>query len=74
MTKSEGKLRKLIRKRVPIVSWLPKYNTDTFVADMIAGVTVGLTVMPQALAYAALAGLQPQVCSSLQLIYPLSKL
>ncbi|CAA9999128.1 unnamed protein product [Nesidiocoris tenuis] len=60
MTKSEGKLRRLIRKRVPMLSWLPSYNADTAVADLIAGVTVGLTVMPQALAYAALAGLQPQ--------------
>ncbi|XP_014288462.1 sodium-independent sulfate anion transporter isoform X2 [Halyomorpha halys] len=49
-----------IEKRIPIVSWLPKYNTEDLVADLIAGVTVGLTVMPQALAYAALAGLEPQ--------------
>lgn len=28
---------------------------------MIAGFTVGLTVMPQALAYATIAGLEPQV-------------
>ncbi|CAH1391159.1 unnamed protein product [Nezara viridula] len=50
-----------IEKRIPITSWLPKYNTEDLVADIIAGVTVGLTVMPQALAYAALAGLEPQV-------------
>ncbi|CAH1391158.1 unnamed protein product [Nezara viridula] len=49
-----------IEKRIPITSWLPKYNTEDLVADIIAGVTVGLTVMPQALAYAALAGLEPQ--------------
>lgn len=49
-----------VEKRIPIVSWLPKYNTEDLVADIIAGVTVGLTVMPQALAYAALAGLEPQ--------------
>ncbi|KAF6201239.1 hypothetical protein GE061_005686 [Apolygus lucorum] len=50
----------MVRNRVPILNWLPKYNTDIAVADLIAGVTVGLTVMPQALAYAALAGLPPQ--------------
>uniref|UniRef100_A0A2M4CBI8 Putative secreted protein n=1 Tax=Anopheles marajoara TaxID=58244 RepID=A0A2M4CBI8_9DIPT len=31
------------------------------VADLIAGITVGLTVLPQGLAYATLAGLEPQV-------------
>lgn len=31
-----------------------------FAADLIAGITVGLTVLPQGLAYATLAGLEPQ--------------
>lgn len=52
---------KLLKKRIPIVSWLPKYDADQAVSDLIAGVTVGLTVMPQGLAYATLAGLEPQV-------------
>lgn len=52
---------KLFKKRVPIVSWLPKYDADQAVSDLVAGVTVGLTVMPQGLAYATLAGLEPQV-------------
>lgn len=52
---------KLFKKRLPIVSWLPKYDTDQAVSDLIAGVTVGLTVIPQGLAYATLAGLEPQV-------------
>lgn len=56
-----GQLSKFIRKRIPIVEWLPKYNSEKFLNDMIAGVTVGLTVMPQGLAYATLAGLAPQV-------------
>jgi len=51
---------KLFKKRVPIISWLPKYDADQAVSDLIAGVTVGLTVMPQGLAYATLAGLEPQ--------------
>ncbi|XP_034194083.1 sodium-independent sulfate anion transporter [Osmia lignaria lignaria] len=55
-----GQLSKFIRKRIPIVEWLPKYNSEKFLNDMIAGVTVGLTVMPQGLAYATLAGLAPQ--------------
>lgn len=52
---------KLVRERVPIVRWLPTYSSNDFISDLIAGVTVGLTVMPQGLAYATLAGLEPQV-------------
>ncbi|CAG5136681.1 unnamed protein product, partial [Candidula unifasciata] len=44
----------------PIVTWLPKYNFDTLQADFIAGLTVGLTVIPQGLAYAQVANLPPQ--------------
>ncbi|XP_057324323.1 sodium-independent sulfate anion transporter-like [Microplitis mediator] len=54
------KLKKLLLKRVPILSWLPKYDSEKAISDAIAGITVGLTVMPQGLAYATLAGLEPQ--------------
>ena len=50
-----------LKKRLPIIEWLPKYNLAKLVADAIAGLTVGLTVIPQGLAYAALAGLELQV-------------
>lgn len=52
--------RRFLNRRVRITEWLPEYNQEKFVCDLIAGVTVGLTVMPQALAYATLAGLEPQ--------------
>lgn len=52
---------RLLQKRIPILGWMPFYDKEKFIADLIAGVTVGLTVMPQSLAYATLAGLQPQV-------------
>ncbi|XP_050345904.1 sodium-independent sulfate anion transporter-like [Nymphalis io] len=51
---------RLMHKRLPIIQWLPEYNSEKALADFIAGVTVGLTVIPQALAYATLAGLPPQ--------------
>lgn len=47
--------------RVPILQWLPKYSTNDFAADLIAGVTIGITVIPQALAYATIGGLPPEV-------------
>ncbi|GFO31479.1 sodium-independent sulfate anion transporter [Plakobranchus ocellatus] len=46
--------------KLPIVSWLPKYRCQTFQSDLIAGLTVGLTVIPQGLAYAQVAGLSPE--------------
>ncbi|XP_046733752.1 sodium-independent sulfate anion transporter-like [Diprion similis] len=55
-----GCLMKMAKKRAPILSWLPKYNSEKLLSDCIAGVTVGLTVIPQGLAYATLAGLEPQ--------------
>eukprot|EP00092_Neocalanus_flemingeri_P010828 GFUD01011660.1.p1 GENE.GFUD01011660.1~~GFUD01011660.1.p1 ORF type:complete len:675 (+),score=113.89 GFUD01011660.1:76-2100(+) len=55
-----GKVGKHVKKKFPILEWLPKYNLDCAVSDMIAGVTVGLTVIPQSIAYAAVAGLSPQ--------------
>lgn len=51
----------LLRQRVPVIAWLPEYDRTKFICDLIAGVTVGLTVIPQALAYSTLAGLEPQV-------------
>ena len=53
--------KKTLYKRVPITDWLPKYNLETGVADFIAGLTVGLTVIPQGIAYALVANLEPQV-------------
>ncbi|XP_063995846.1 sodium-independent sulfate anion transporter-like [Diachasmimorpha longicaudata] len=55
-----GKIRGFLCQRVPILSWLPQYDSEKAISDAIAGITVGLTVMPQGLAYAILAGLEPQ--------------
>ncbi|XP_013146933.1 PREDICTED: sodium-independent sulfate anion transporter-like isoform X2 [Papilio polytes] len=49
------------RRRVPISIWLPKYTLQCLYRDIIAGITVGLTSIPQGIAYAMVAGLPPQV-------------
>jgi len=49
-----------LKKRLPALTWLPSYTLDTLVKDFIAGLTVGLTAIPQGIAYAVVAGLQPQ--------------
>uniref|UniRef100_UPI0037E82B31 sodium-independent sulfate anion transporter n=1 Tax=Semicossyphus pulcher TaxID=241346 RepID=UPI0037E82B31 len=45
---------------LPILSWLPRYNLKWLQMDLLAGLTVGLTTVPQALAYAEVAGLPVQ--------------
>ncbi len=53
--------KKTLFKRLPVLQWLPKYSTKDVVPDLLAGISVGITVIPQGLAYATLAGLPPQV-------------
>ncbi|KAG7491184.1 hypothetical protein MATL_G00000200 [Megalops atlanticus] len=45
---------------LPILGWLPRYKLTWLQMDLIAGATVGLTAVPQALAYAEVAGLPVQ--------------
>jgi hypothetical protein len=54
-------VRRLVAKRLPVLNWLPYYKPSIAVADLVAGITVGLTLIPQAIAYASLAGLHAQV-------------
>ncbi|XP_003786605.1 sodium-independent sulfate anion transporter [Otolemur garnettii] len=49
-----------VRRRLPVLAWLPNYSLQWLKMDFIAGLSVGLTVIPQALAYAEVAGLPPQ--------------
>ncbi|XP_047990537.1 sodium-independent sulfate anion transporter-like [Leguminivora glycinivorella] len=51
---------KTVKKRLPIVEWLPKYNKTKIIPDTIAGITVALTAIPQGIAYAVIAGLTPE--------------
>lgn len=55
-------LHKLARA-LPIFCWLSTYNSEIALADLIAGITVGLTLISQSIVYAALADLPPQVIS-----------
>ena len=55
-----AKVKKEIRSKLPILKWLPQYELSDAVSDIIAGITVGLTVIPQGIAYAIVAGLPPQ--------------
>ncbi|MEE9406648.1 MAG: solute carrier family 26 protein [Polaribacter sp.] len=48
-----------IKKIIPILEWLPNYNTSLLKGDLVAGITVGIVLIPQGIAYALIAGLPP---------------
>ena len=50
---------KLLKKLIPIIEWLPNYNTSWLRGDIIAGITVAIILVPQGIAYALIAGLPP---------------
>ncbi|WP_043526159.1 SulP family inorganic anion transporter [Litchfieldella xinjiangensis] len=51
----------MLKRYLPILTWLPHYNRRLLGADLLAGIIVTLLVIPQSLAYAILAGLPPVV-------------
>ncbi|XP_050298009.1 sodium-independent sulfate anion transporter-like [Anthonomus grandis grandis] len=50
----------LMARLLPIWKFIKKYNGADALCDLVAGITVGLTLIPQVIAYASLAGLEPQ--------------
>ena len=47
------------RLHLPITQWLPNYSKQWLGADAAAGLTVGIMLIPQGMAYAMIAGLPP---------------
>ncbi|PEN13019.1 sodium-independent anion transporter [Longibacter salinarum] len=52
-------LLRWLRQLTPITDWLPGYDNDDFRTDVLAGLTVGVMLIPQGMAYAVLGGLPP---------------
>ncbi|XP_034660413.1 sodium-independent sulfate anion transporter [Drosophila subobscura] len=48
-----------VKSLLPVTDWLPKYKLNFLPMDIVAGLTVGLTAVPQAIAYGAVADLPP---------------
>ena len=48
-----------MRRILPFLEWITDYNKGWFSKDLIAGLTVGIILIPQGMAYAMIAGLPP---------------
>ncbi len=44
---------------LPILHWLPRYRKEWLRSDLVAGITVWAVLVPEALAYAGIAGVPP---------------
>ncbi|KAM7344128.1 LOW QUALITY PROTEIN: uncharacterized protein ACRADG_010964 [Cochliomyia hominivorax] len=60
------KTQHFLRKRICVLNWIGKYNVEWGINDIIAGITLGLTIIPESIACALLAGLPPHygLCSA----------
>ncbi len=47
------------KDHLPILDWLPNYKKEWFRGDLFAGITIGVMLIPQGIAYAIIAGLPP---------------
>lgn len=48
-----------LKQFIPALQWLPKYGNTQLKGDLSAGLTVGVMLIPQGMAYAMIAGLPP---------------
>jgi SulP family sulfate permease len=64
-----------MKTRLPVATWLRTYRHEWLRADVMAGLTVAAVVIPQAMAYAVIAGLPVETglytALAAMLIYPL---
>lgn len=49
----------MLKRFFPILEWLPNYKKAYLTGDFSAGITVGIMLIPQGMAYALIAGLPP---------------
>lgn len=50
-----------LRRFIPALEWSARYRQEDLPADILAGVIVAIMLVPQAMAYALLAGLPPEI-------------
>lgn len=52
-------IRSILRSYIPLIGQLDGYDADALRGDLAAGLTVGVMLIPQGMAYALIAGLPP---------------
>jgi len=52
--------KRTLKSLVPIIDWLPRYDKSWLRWDVIAALTVWALLVPEAMAYAGIAGMPPQ--------------
>ncbi len=50
----------LLHRLLPFLNWMPDVNRSSLQADFVAGLTGAVIVLPQSIAFAAIAGLPPE--------------
>lgn len=60
------KAKRCLRNKLRILNWIGRYNVEWGINDAIAGITLGLTIIPESIACALLAGLPARygLCSA----------
>ena len=61
LTFTYSNISRLLFRILPVFSFLKDYSVSIGLADLIAGISVGLVVIPQGIAYAVVAKLPPEV-------------
>lgn len=61
MTDGDAGARECRRLKLPFFTWLPGYDRSWLRGDIVAGLTVWAVLVPEALAYATIAGVSPVV-------------
>ena len=49
----------MLKRIFPFLTWIRTYNRSLLYGDLIAGITVGIMLVPQGMAYAMIAGMPP---------------
>lgn len=55
-----AKLKNYAISLFPIATWIYRYNLQWLYGDLIAGITVGIVLVPQSMSYAQIASLSPE--------------